>query len=273
MAKVKFQTTKIGEVILEATTQANGETLIDSWSLNQLAHSKEMRELGFEVVDYSFPFINAGSATCILKCRDKDGFLPMAIGEANRGNLTNEISKSLPHTMAFKRALDRAIIEYLGIGDGDRKRLYSDTEIERIENTIIPVDEIPYEAETSEENDVSEIPEEIPEEISEPTTEPTPEEEPEEPSVEKEEEPENPASSKKENILNYEIKSGTKKGKKLRELLDDDSLLKTFANPKEKNGKTKYVVWLAENEPKTEALIELKEKILELQKIEMGETN
>ena len=84
---------------------------------------------------------------------------------------------------------------------------------------------------------------------------------------------EKPASSKKEELLDYEIKSGTKRGKKIKELLDDDSLLKTFANPKEKNGKTKYVVWLAENEPKTEALIELKEKILELQKIEMEETN
>ena len=273
MAQQKFETTKLGEIILEVTTQPDGQTLIDSWSLNQFAQSEEMRKLGFEVVDYDFPYINASAATCVLKCRDKDGMLPMAIGEANRGNLTNDLSKNLPHTMAYKRALDRAIIEYLGIGDGDRKRLYSDTEIERIEDTIIPVDEIPYESETSEENDVSEIPEEIPEEISESITKPTPEEETEEPSVEKEEKSENTTSSKKEELLDYEIKSGTKRGKKIRELLDDDSLLKTFANPKEKNGKTKYVVWLAENEPKTEGLVELKEKILELQKIEMEETN
>lgn len=273
MAKQNFKTTRLGEIELDVTTQADGQTLIDSWSLNQLAQSKEMRELGFEVVDYSFPYINANAATCILKCRDKDGMLPMAIGEANKGNLTNDLSKNLPHTMAYKRALDRAIIEYLGIGDGDRKRLYSDAEIERTEDTIIPVEEIPYEPETSEENNVSEIPEEILEPTTETTTESTTEEEIEEPSVEKEENFEKPTSSKKEELLDYEIKSGTKRGKKIRELLDDDSLLKTFANPKEKNGKTKYVVWLAENEPKTEGLVELKEKILELQKIEVEEAN
>jgi hypothetical protein len=250
MAKVKFQTTKIGEVILEATTQPDGQTLIDSWSLNQLAQSKEMRELGFEVVDYSFPFINAGSATCILKCRDKDGFLPMAIGEANKGNLTNEISRSLPHTMAYKRALDRAIIEYLGIGDGDRKRLYSDTEIE-VEDVIAPVEEIPYS-----ETELPEIPEEVTT-VSEEVVE-EPQEEAKKP-------------NKKEEILAYKIKIGTQKGKTIESLLDNGSLIQTLANPKEEGGKTKYVVWLIENNPTRQELIELKDNLLKLKEIEEKE--
>lgn len=252
MAKQKFETKKLGEIILEVTTQPDGQTLIDSWSLNQLAHSEDMRKLGFEVVDYDFPYINAGSATCILKCRDKDGMLPMAIGEANKGNLTNDLSKNLPHTMAYKRALDRAIIEYLGIGDGDRKRLYSDTEIERIGDTIIPVEEIPYL-----ETELPEIPEEVTT-VSEEVVEETIEE-----VIEETETPvTTEAEETKENLLAYEIKAGVHKGKSIADLLEGKTIKEVCEVQKH------YVPWLINNEPKREELIELKEKLIKLQEME-----
>ena len=250
MAEVTFKTTKLGEIKLEATTQPDGQTLIDSWALNQLAHSEELRNLGFEVVDYSFPFINANSATCILRCKDKNGFLPMAIGEANRGNLTNDISKSLPHTMAYKRALDRAIIEYLGINDGGRKRIYSDNEIEisnsNASDVIEPVAEIPY---IPSEEIISE--EEIMEEAE------TEVENPEIPATTE-------AEETKEILLAYEIKAGVHKGKSIADLLEGKTIREVCEIQKH------YVPWLINNEPKREELIELKEKLIKLQEMEAG---
>ncbi len=126
-----FKSTRLGkEIELDCTVLNNGTCVIDSWSLQQFFVTDENvlalgAKLGKPVVDY----VTSSAATYLVEITDKDGVSIWAVGEANGRNLDSKISGDYPHTMALKRAKDRAIIEYLGLNGGNGKRAYSDNEI------------------------------------------------------------------------------------------------------------------------------------------------
>lgn len=127
----KFKSTRLGkEIELECTILGNGTCVIDSWSLQQFFVTNEDvlalgAKLGKPVVDY----VTSSAATYLVEITDNAGVSIWAVGEANGRNLDSKISGDYPHTMALKRAKDRAIIEYLGLNGGNGKRAYSDNEI------------------------------------------------------------------------------------------------------------------------------------------------
>lgn len=67
---------------------------------------------------------------CLVECRvtDKEtGETVLKVGESNPMNLETEIARKFPGTIAYQRAIDRAIVAILGLG----AKFYSDQEIDR----------------------------------------------------------------------------------------------------------------------------------------------
>lgn len=127
----KFKSVRLNkEIELDCSVLKDGSYVIDSWSLQQFFITDVDilslgAKLGAPVIDY----VTSSAATYRIELTDNTGLSIWTVGEASNKNLDSKISGDYPHTMALKRAKDRAIIEYLGLNDGNGKRAYSDNEI------------------------------------------------------------------------------------------------------------------------------------------------
>lgn len=132
-----FKSAKLNtDIDLSCTMLENGTFVIESWGLQRFFEEDEnIRTLEAKIK--VTPLFTGPDNVAFLAClTDNSGYYNETVGEANPKNLIGAISKSFPYTMALKRAKDRAIIEYLGLNDGNGKRAYSDNEI--IEGGISP---------------------------------------------------------------------------------------------------------------------------------------
>lgn len=127
----KFKSTRLDkEIELDCTILNNGTCVIDSWGLQQFfVTNDEVLKLGAKLGKPVVDYVTSSAATYLVEITDNTGVSIWAVGEANGRNLDSKISGDYPHTMALKRAKDRAIIEYLGLNGGNGKRAYSDNEI------------------------------------------------------------------------------------------------------------------------------------------------
>lgn len=226
---------------LDGVLTETGEALISSWALIQfLMFDEDVKKQGVHLEDIKLLYANETSAIYSVTIRDTEGACWTSIGEANAENLESTISKKYPHTMAMKRAIDRAIIEFFSLNDGNGKRLYSDNEITKgcdilndavNGNYDVPVNDII----------IDEIP--IPEgyeelTVANPSTELTKTEEKE-----------------KEELLDYKVQGGTNKNKSIKVLKETNM---SFLN---------YIMGLEPSKIKNEGQIELYHKLKRLKEL------
>lgn len=127
----KFRSARLNkEIELDCSVLKDGTCVIDSWSLQQFFITDvDVLSLGAKLGAPVTDYVTSSAATYRIELTDNTGLSIWTVGEASNKNLDTKISGDYPHTMALKRAKDRAIIEYLGLNDGNGKRAYSDNEI------------------------------------------------------------------------------------------------------------------------------------------------